>query len=76
LPIFEYTCQDCHADFELLVRSDTKLQCPSCQSVQLDKKLSVFATTASAGAQGAAQQPFGPCGACGHPDGPGGCHMQ
>jgi putative FmdB family regulatory protein len=75
LPIFEYTCHDCHAEFELLVRSDTKLQCPTCQSAQLGKKLSVFATTAS-GSQQAAPQAFGPCGACGHPDGPGACHMQ
>jgi putative FmdB family regulatory protein len=74
VPIFEYTCQNCRADFELLVRSDTRLQCPACQSAQLDKKLSVFATTS--GGQDAAPQSFGPCGACGHPDGPGACHMQ
>ncbi|MBK6854743.1 MAG: zinc ribbon domain-containing protein [Burkholderiales bacterium] len=76
MPIFEYTCHDCHAEFELLVRSDTRLQCPSCQSAQLDKKLSVFATTASGGGQADASQAFGPCGSCGHPDGPGSCRMQ
>lgn len=74
MPIFEYTCQDCHADFELLVRSGTRLQCPSCQSAQLAKKLSVFATTGAA--QDAAPQAFNPCGSCGHPDGPGACHLQ
>ena len=74
MPIYEYTCQHCHHDFELLVRSDTRLECPSCLSAELAKKLSVFAT--ASGGQHAAPQAFGPCGACGNPDGPGACRMQ
>ena len=72
MPIYEYACQDCGKSFELLVRSDTVLQCPACQSLQLDKQLSVFAT-ASAGAPAPATA--GPCGSCGHPDGPGACAL-
>jgi len=73
MPIFEYSCQDCGSGFELLVRSDTVLQCPQCHSSKLDKQLSVFATAAAADA--APQLPAGPCGSCGHPDGPGACAL-
>ncbi|MBX3644928.1 MAG: zinc ribbon domain-containing protein [Rubrivivax sp.] len=70
MPIFEYACQACGNAFELLVRSDTMPACPSCQSTQLDKQLSVFATAAAGEPALAAA---GPCGSCGHPDGPGAC---
>jgi hypothetical protein len=30
-------------DFELLVRSDTVIACPSCDSRRVEKKLSIFA---------------------------------
>lgn len=74
MPIFEYTCQDCHNEFEALVRSDTVPECPVCHSVSLEKKLSVFATSAA----GPEPMPMaaGPCGSCGHPDGPGACRLQ
>jgi putative FmdB family regulatory protein len=72
MPIFEYACQHCHQDFEILVRSHTVPQCPHCQSTALDKKLSVFAT-AAAGAEGMTMAAPAPCGSCGHPDGPGAC---
>ena len=72
MPIYEYACQDCGQQFELLVRSDTKLECPHCHSVQLDKQLSVFAT-AQGGGDAMPAMAAGPCGSCGHPDGPGSC---
>jgi putative FmdB family regulatory protein len=79
MPIYEYACQSCGHEFELLVRSDTHLACPSCRSERLDKQLSVFAT-AESGSSGSSEPVcpatgFTPCGACGHPDGPGACHM-
>jgi len=73
MPIYEYACQDCGRDFEKLVRSDTVLECPQCQSTQLEKRLSVFATAASAAEAG--PEMSGPCGSCGHPDGPGSCAL-
>ena len=73
MPIYEYACQDCGSAFELLVRSDTALECPQCHSPQLAKQLSVFATAAS-GAEPALAA-AGPCGSCGHPDGPGACAL-
>jgi len=30
MPIYEYHCPACEADFELLVRSDTVPRCPQC----------------------------------------------
>jgi len=71
MPIFEYSCRECGDGFELLVRSDTVLQCPRCHSSKLDKQLSVFATAAAA--DDAPAFASGPCGSCGHPDGPGAC---
>jgi putative FmdB family regulatory protein len=44
MPIFEYECRDCREAFELLVRSDTRIACPACDSERLTKKLSVFAS--------------------------------
>jgi putative FmdB family regulatory protein len=43
MPIFEYECRDCSTSFELLVRSGTRIACPSCQSRRVLKKLSLFA---------------------------------
>lgn len=70
MPIYEYACRDCGREFELLVRASTAPACPHCQSTQLDKQLSVFATG------GATPAPMaGPCGSCGHPNGPGSCSL-
>lgn len=74
MPIYEYACQDCGQQFELLVRSDTRLECPQCHSTQLDKQLSVFAT-GQGGGDPLPAMAAGPCGSCGHPDGPGSCAL-
>lgn len=73
MPIYEYACQACGNEFELLVRSDTVLQCPQCQDTHLEKKLSVFATSGAEGASTSAAA--GPCAACpgGGGGGGGGC---
>jgi putative FmdB family regulatory protein len=77
MPIFEYACQDCGHEFEALTRSSDQPQCPRCHSIQLAKKLSVFATASS----GEGREPAfadgapGPCGSCGHPGGPGACSL-
>lgn len=41
MPIYEYRCTACEAEFELLVRSDTVPACPQCTSQALDRKISV-----------------------------------
>ena len=64
MPIYEYSCEECGTEFELLVRSDTKLECPTCQSTQLEKQLSVFATAESGQAAAAARSMAARMAAC------------
>ncbi len=46
MPIYEYHCDDCGSDFELLVRSASdKPNCIKCDSNKVDKKLSVFSAS-------------------------------
>lgn len=40
MPIFDYHCCDCDADFELLVMSGSIPSCPQCGSQRLEKQLS------------------------------------
>jgi len=78
MPIFEYTCDQCGHAFEALVRSSTVPACPTCQSTQLQKQLSVVgrvgaSTSVSNNARPAPATDA--CGSCGHPDGPGTCAL-
>ncbi len=49
MPIFEYRCNDCTTDFEVLQRaSDTDTpttKCPRCGAEDATKRFSAFATT-------------------------------
>lgn len=72
MPIFEYVCKECDREFEELVQGTSQPRCPSCDSGELEKKLSGFAV-AVAGPKFAGLP--SPCDSCGHPDGPGACRM-
>ncbi|QBR71658.1 FmdB family transcriptional regulator [Beijerinckiaceae bacterium] len=39
MPLYAYTCQNCNADFELLVRSSDVPACPSCGSEKLQQQV-------------------------------------
>jgi putative FmdB family regulatory protein len=39
MPLYAYNCQNCNADFELLVRSSDVTVCPSCGSEKLQQQL-------------------------------------
>jgi putative FmdB family regulatory protein len=41
MPIFEYRCEGCGHEFELLVRTGTLVACPKCQAETLERLLSV-----------------------------------
>jgi putative FmdB family regulatory protein len=41
MPLYEYICQECDNEFELLVRGDEKPECPKCHSKKLERQLSV-----------------------------------
>ena len=49
MPIYEYECTDCGEPFEELVLSISKeveVNCPTCESDSVKKKISLFGTTA------------------------------
>jgi putative FmdB family regulatory protein len=74
MPIYEYTCQGCSSDFELLVRGQEQPECPDCGGHRLEKKLSVPAAHVSSGASLPVCAPPSPGGGCGLPQcGSGGC---
>lgn len=55
MPIYEYTCQDCEAQFEKFVRSMTakvEVKCPQCGGTHTRKGWSVFGTSKSGGGLG------------------------
>ena len=72
MPLYEFQCKGCGHEFEDLVLGSAQPVCPSCNSRQLERLLSVFAVSA------AADDPMpaaGACGSCGDPRGPGACSM-
>ena len=73
MPLYEYACQTCAHQFELLVRSSEAPACPACHGTSLERKLSVFAAHTGAAPSRAAAP--GPCGTCGDPRGPGACSI-
>lgn len=74
MPIYEYHCETCQDDFEVLVRTSADrdhVACPSCESGQVTKKFSAFATTTTAD-QGAIGSPAAMSRGCGPACG---CHI-
>jgi len=68
MPIYEFHCEKCERDSEILVRSkDWKgAKCPNCGSTKLAKKLSVFASrTANGGEAPTCSGVPSSCGMCG-----------
>jgi putative FmdB family regulatory protein len=49
MPIYEFHCEKCERDSEILVRSSAwkGTKCPHCGSTKLAKRLSVFASSAA-----------------------------
>lgn len=50
MPIYEYACQQCGEEFELLVRGGETPACPGCSSQSLDRLLSAPAAHTRSGA--------------------------
>lgn len=42
MPIYEYKCEACGNEFEKLVFGSKEVECPSCSSSEVKRKLSVF----------------------------------
>ncbi len=52
MPLFEFECKDCGKPFEELLRSSSQVSevnCPTCGSKQVRKKVSSFAARLSGG---------------------------
>lgn len=46
MPIFDFVCKSCDNHFEALVRGSSVPTCPKCQSIELERQLSMpFAHT-------------------------------
>jgi putative FmdB family regulatory protein len=41
VPIFEYSCRSCGHEFEFLLLPATTAACPKCQSLDLEKMISI-----------------------------------
>jgi len=41
MPIYEYICLGCESGFELLVRGETRIACPKCQSSKVERTMSL-----------------------------------
>ncbi|MSU37428.1 MAG: zinc ribbon domain-containing protein [Pedosphaera sp.] len=72
MPIYDFYCQDCGKDHELLVRSSNwkGTLCPKCGSTRLEKKMSSFAAVAAGVSGGGTEGPScsgvpSSCGMCG-----------
>jgi putative FmdB family regulatory protein len=68
MPIFEYVCNSCGKQFEVLLRGSEKPHCPKCKSTRLEQLLSAFAVAASPGNGGStdfSSEPQPGCGQCG-----------
>ena len=42
MPIFEYHCNECDKDFEILILGNQEVSCPDCTGKNLSKLLSTF----------------------------------
>jgi len=63
MPIYEYRCEQCGAQFEELVSSADaeRVRCQQCSGRRVTRLLSAFAV----GSETPAPAEAGPCGACG-----------
>lgn len=56
MPLFDYRCQSCAVEFEVLVRAasygDPPPACPACGSEKIDRLLSTFAMSSRERTQG------------------------
>ena len=56
MPIFEFVCLDCGDSFDKLLRSSSVINsviCPTCESPQIRKKISLFSSKVSGGTRAA-----------------------
>ena len=63
MPIYEYRCKQCEAEFEKYVAgAAAAVACPTCQSPEVMRKLSMFGTRTAGAFQPSALPGGGCCG--------------
>jgi putative FmdB family regulatory protein len=68
MPIYEYACLACGAEFEKLVQRPSTVACVSCESERVSRRLSVVGVKTGGRMSDALSAPMGGGGCCG-----GGC---
>ena len=48
MPLYEFRCNACGVEFEVLVRGNAPQTCPSCESGDVKRKVSLFAVSSDA----------------------------
>ncbi|MDY0375609.1 MAG: zinc ribbon domain-containing protein [Desulfobacterium sp.] len=68
MPIYEYKCNNCDNNFEMLVLGGDKPACPSCKSLDLSRLISkcgfVSKSTDSSGQSTVTASPASACSGC------------
>lgn len=67
MPLYEYRCEKCGGDCELLVRNDNDIECPKCGSKKLERQLSVVASPTISSHSSGARMADLPLAGCGRP---------
>lgn len=69
MPLYEYACQQCGQQSELLISASTQPTCPQCGGTHLNRLLSIVASPSRGSADASLSPPAGSCGSgCGcHP---------
>lgn len=65
MPIYEFICNKCGDEFELVVFKDEKLSCPKCGTEDLTKKMSSFGFSVGYKFKSSATGSKGSCATCG-----------
>ncbi len=67
MPLYEYACEECGRETELLITPSAQPACPECGSSKMSKLLSIVAVPVRSTSGGdRTAMPPGPCGAhCG-----------
>jgi putative FmdB family regulatory protein len=64
MPIYEYTCEECGNEFELLVFRNDEPECPQCGSKKPVKKMSSFGFSVNHQFKSASTGSGGGCAGC------------
>ncbi|HYB69148.1 MAG TPA: zinc ribbon domain-containing protein [Candidatus Bathyarchaeia archaeon] len=64
MPIYEYGCLACGAEFEKFVQVPTAVTCPTCESARVSRRLSVVGVKIGSRSEGSSAAPMGAGGGC------------